>query len=264
MRPLSRLIGVATMALSTVAVGGWTGLGFRSDYDGVELVGQLIKPRGGGPFPTVILLHGCGGVFGSAEEALRRHATWLAKHGYAALILDSFGPRDLTGGQMCSLDGLARAREFRPLDVTAAVRHLVQQPYVDSGNLFLMGQSNGGSVALRLAGGGYDYGLDGDFRFRAMVAYYPWCGAVRPRMVTPVLMFVAGRDDWVDPGECHYVAAAERGVPLELVTYERAHHSFDLDIAFQHFEGRAVAGSPKAARDSRRKMVKFFDRHRAD
>jgi poly(3-hydroxybutyrate) depolymerase len=37
---------------------------------------QLFKPDGDGPFPTVIALHGCGGLGGHSEPVLPRYRDW--------------------------------------------------------------------------------------------------------------------------------------------------------------------------------------------
>src|SRR5512147_1101212 len=56
---------------------------------GAALAATLVRPAGPGPFPAVVQLHGCGGV----DAQSLRWARWLARRGYLALVLDSFGPR---------------------------------------------------------------------------------------------------------------------------------------------------------------------------
>ncbi|HET6367398.1 MAG TPA: hypothetical protein VFG27_09245 [Pseudomonadales bacterium] len=51
-----------------------------------RLTGQLSLPDGPGPFPAMILMHGCNGV-GRAE---RGWASALVSWGYAAFVVDSF------------------------------------------------------------------------------------------------------------------------------------------------------------------------------
>src|SRR5262245_53377076 len=40
------------------------------------LHGQLYKPDGDGPFPTIIALHGCGGLGGHSDPVLPRYRDW--------------------------------------------------------------------------------------------------------------------------------------------------------------------------------------------
>src|SRR3954452_12097064 len=57
---------------------------------------QLYKPEGTGPFPTVIALHGCGGLGGHSDSVLPRYRDWaerLLKSGNAVLLPDSDGSR---------------------------------------------------------------------------------------------------------------------------------------------------------------------------
>src|SRR5450631_4802702 len=70
---------------------------------------QLYKPEGDGPFPTVIALHGCGGLAGHSEPVLPRYRDWaeqLVKSGNAVLLPDSYGSREL--GPQCRVRGERR------------------------------------------------------------------------------------------------------------------------------------------------------------
>ena len=71
---------------------------------------QLYKPDGDGPFPTVIALHGCGGLGGHSEPVLPRYRDWaeqLLKAGNAVLLPDSYGSREL--GPQCRVKERTRA-----------------------------------------------------------------------------------------------------------------------------------------------------------
>src|SRR6185436_1047436 len=61
-----------------------------------SLPGELTMPRGAGPFPAVILLHGCVGIVPASRERLLEYASWYADRGYAGLILDSFASRGVS------------------------------------------------------------------------------------------------------------------------------------------------------------------------
>ena len=156
-------------------------------------------------------MHGCGGWQPAVHYALQRHAEYLAKHGYAVLDLDSFGPRHVSGGKLCASDARLRdALQYRLNDAFDALRYLEAQPFVDARNIFLMGQSNGGSVALEAASADERASNDGTIAFRAVVAYYPWCGVysgLRAQLVSPVLIFSGGMDD------CVWPANARRSMP---------------------------------------------------
>lgn len=64
-----------------------------------ELRGLLIKPEGSGPFPAVVTLHGCGGLFDKQGNLVAREEAWgqlLTSNGYVVLFPDSFGPRGVS------------------------------------------------------------------------------------------------------------------------------------------------------------------------
>jgi len=136
----------------------------------VMLRAELYQPGGDGPYPAVILMHGCGGLQPPVRVAMRTHAEYFVGHGFVALVLDSFGLRENGDGWVCkTFDRLMAARRYRKDDALDALKYLQSLAMVDNANVFQMGQSNGGSVAIRLAQ------LD-EPAFRASAAYYPWCG----------------------------------------------------------------------------------------
>src|SRR5207245_166123 len=53
------------------------------------------KPKGEGPFPALIIVHTCAGLKQQQIGFWRKEAI---RRGYAAFVLDSFGPR---GGRTC-------------------------------------------------------------------------------------------------------------------------------------------------------------------
>src|SRR5262245_41385648 len=91
----------------------------------------IYRPDGGGPFPAVVLLHGCGGLYG---EAL--WTTWVAPwvelfrtRGVVTAVVDSFGPRGVQ--QVCT--GNVAAWAVRRADDAYSVRAwLGRQPDVDA------------------------------------------------------------------------------------------------------------------------------------
>jgi dienelactone hydrolase len=151
-------------------------------------------------------------------------------------------------------------------DAFHAKADLARDPSVDPRRIFLIGQSNGGSVALLAASHDGPNAVEGSEAFRAVAAYYPWCGALQPNpaLVSPLLVLGAGRDDWVSAHDCRRRFSKTRGAAAEVVIYPEAHHSFDLAIPFQAYAGRHVGGDPGDTEDSRRRILAFFKRHMTD
>mgnify|MGYP000281859929 FL=1 len=224
----------------------------------VFLSANLSKPDGEGPFPTVVMMHGCGGWQPAVRTTLSSYRDFLVKNGFAVLNLDSFGPRRNSGGEVCaSFKKLKDAREYRTVDALDAFNYLKTKDFVDDDNIFLMGQSNGGSVAINVANSSRP-GLG----FRAVVAYYPWCGAFGSRKVdlsSPLLVLGGAKDDWVPPQSCNKVVSL--GEELRVIIYPEAAHSFDVNMLPQRYLGKLVGYNKSAAENSRVTMLDFFNDH---
>jgi hypothetical protein len=116
---------------------------------GVKLAGTFTRPRGGGPFPAVLLIGGSGAQ--NRDEEIFEHrpflvlADHLTRHGIAALRLDDRGVGGSTGSlALVTLDDFAA-------DAAAAVRFLAARPDVDHARIGLVGHSEGGLVAPLVA-----------------------------------------------------------------------------------------------------------------
>lgn len=192
--------------------------------DGTTVTGWLQKPDGDGPFPAVVALHGCAGLW--TRGALNaRHADWgdrLQAAGFVVLFPDSFRSRGLES--VCT----SRDREITPrgraLDAFGAAAWLNRQPFVARGRIGLLGWSNGGSTALH-ASGGYRRPAGGDFR--AVVAFYPGCRVIAregwsARVSTTILH--GADDDWTPAAPCQQLAASGGA---GFIGYPGAYHDFD-------------------------------------
>src|SRR5690348_12017116 len=59
----------------------------------VQLSALQFRPQGQGPFPAIVLLHGCSGMYtrsGNVTNSYRHWAELLSEDGYVALLVDSF------------------------------------------------------------------------------------------------------------------------------------------------------------------------------
>lgn len=221
----------------------------------VRLRAELFVPKGVGPFPAVVLMHGCGGWQPAVLSALHSHAMNFLDRGYVVLNLDSFGPRGNGGGVLCGSDRqLQHALVYRLSDAVDALHYLRSLTAVDPDNIYLLGQSNGGSVAISAAK---------KAGFRAVAAYYPWCGSLGPAPValkSPLIIFSGDRDDWTPARECR--RRHSPGTTLTLVEYPEAAHSFDVQIEQQRYFGKLLGYDRAATADSRSRMLAFFARER--
>ena len=87
-----RKIAVALLLMigtATLASGSDTVTFPSTSSEGLLLTAKLRKPVGDGPFPAVVMLHGCGGPSLHINPWEER----LISMGYVTLRVDSFGPR---------------------------------------------------------------------------------------------------------------------------------------------------------------------------
>jgi dienelactone hydrolase len=209
---------------------------------------RIYRPAGSGPFPFVLLLHGCGG--------LRREAMWRSwvepwaelfrERGIGVAVVDSFSPRGVE--QVCT--GNVAVWAVRRADDAYSVRAwLSEQRYVDPKRIAVMGMSNGGRMvlaALRTT-------LKHPEPFAAGVALYPGCQSdVDSRFYAP-LMVLIGRADTVTPAAQPSDAAAK----LDLVIYPRAPHTFDVPLPDRTVLGMRLGHDAEAAADARQRVLAF-------
>ena len=200
------------------------------EHSPAKLLGYLARPDAGlsailgshsirgGPYPAVIVLHGCGGISSHSARIADRMGSW----GYVALTVDRLGPRGIASS--CGSGLLSQA-----FDAYAALRYLSQLDFVDPARVAVLGQSMGGFAVL--------YAVDRDLaaqyfneRFRAAIAYYPGCGIPAATMTAPALVLIGEADDWTPAERCREMVAHSRpdGATIALTVYPGAHHAFDV------------------------------------
>ena len=214
----------------------------------LTLHAQLYKPDGEGPFPTVIALHGCGGLAGRAEPVLPRYREWaeqFVKDGKAVLLPDSFGSRGL--GPQCRVkEPKVRARRERVEDVMAARQWLTRQTWVAQDRISLIGWAHGASALLwAVRPQLVTRGTEPDFR--SAVAFYPNCrisAGLGWSTRVPTLLLIGAQDDVSSPAACRQMVEGARGrsALAQIVVYPGASHDFDR----ANLPLRSIAGSDAA------------------
>jgi dienelactone hydrolase len=217
------------------------------------LKAQLFKPAGGGPFPTIIALHGCGGLASRSEPVLSHYRDWaerLVKNGEAVLFPDSYGSRGL--GPQCRVkEHRLTARRERVADILAARQWLMQQPWARHDRISLIGWANGGS-ALLWAVRPQLFLRHPDPDFRSAIAFYPDCrlaAGLGWSARVPTLLLIGARDDISSPPACRQMIDGARGrsALTRIVVYPGAYHDFDRP----NLPVQAVVSSPDASAPER-------------
>jgi dienelactone hydrolase len=176
-------------------------------------------PEGEGPFPAVIVLHGCGGRGASQLIWARRLNGW----GYAVLIPDSMTPRGVK--RVCEPDRqpFVTPRD-RVGDVASAAAWLRTRKEIDPARIAVLGQSHGGATAAMATERIY-----AGFGLRAAIDYYGSCINGWDHGAVPLLVLAGEEDDWGHPAlRCRaYGMALHDGQAFEIHTYPGVYHAFE-------------------------------------
>jgi dienelactone hydrolase len=195
--------------------------------DSAVISGDLKFPAGPGPFPAVVLAHGCNGI----DQSMHDWAGILRSSGYATLVLDSFTGRDLT--EVCTNPYRLSGPQRIP-DSYGALRILATHPKVDPQRVVLMGFSHGAIMGLGAATEWAKKNFAaGKPSFRAFVMFYPYCNISFPedeKISAPLRMHLGGQDDWTPAANCVQYAARLKasGQDASAITYADAYHGFDI------------------------------------
>jgi dienelactone hydrolase len=217
---------------------------------------QIWRPAGKGPFPAMLVLHGCGGIYDNTRTWASRLASW----GYVAVIVDSFRPRHVKS--VCNIGGTAPPK-LRAQDAFNAAIYLRTQPDIRPDRIGAIGFSHGGSTALVAAQTSEVPTDRGGHPFAAVVAYYPGCGSTQQRlpMATDVLILIGRDDDWSSAANCQKFVEARDGPPHApaIKVYPGALHDFDRGGQPSFNNDHYTGGNPEAAADSFVRTKAFLD-----
>lgn len=267
------------VALAAAGCAGMVSFPNATPGEPTRIHGVLVRPAMKGPRPAVVLLHGCHGVTAQTH----RWARWLADRGYVALLVDSFGPRGLTGdcragdaGQT-DLPGPARLD-----DAFGALRFLQSRSDVRADRVGVMGWSQGGVFAMAAINGpsldrarARGVAIPGP-GFAASVGIYPGgCPSLQhERVVRPLLVLIGANDDWTPARFCLAMTRnmRARSADVTIVIYPDAVHYFDVENQPRAFlddvdnqekpgGGATVGYQTEAAAGAYREVEGFLARH---
>ncbi len=225
--------------------------------DRIKLIEGAVEVRlpeeGEAPYPVVIQFHGCAGI------DVPFHHQWASvanDAGYAAMIVDSTGPRGYS--RQSALDivcqGKALLGQERAGDVLAAIHMAEANPQLDAQRIILAGWSHGGWSVMdyltmdfkRRWPAGLRHSDDRPPTIRGAILLYPHCGlgalsrSRQWRSQPEVLALIAGSDTVVDAEQCisYFESKKRAGDPVTMMIYPDAEHVFDdpfLDVGYLHW-----------------------------
>ena len=236
---------------------------------------RVMKPEGEGRFPTALLYSGCDGP----RDNVVRWAEMLNAHGWAAIIVDSHGPRGFSDYEVWRLvcAGQLFIGSERAGDVLVSISDARRMPFVDPSDLVLIGSSHGGWAIMDL------FALDPPRRLPFNLAappegpadpldgvlgailLYPYCGEANRAAhdgwsrAIPTLFLLSAGDVVAPAGKC--IAIAERlvaeGRPVETRLFEGVTHGFDQE---ERSEFSPLAFDPAATEQALAAGSAFLDR----
>ena len=194
----------------------------------ITLAGDLRVPKASGKHPTVVLLHGAGGV-GADNGPVGEWSRVLNEAGYAVFIVDSWSGRGL---QSIATDTMRVSQMSRIYDLVGALETLAKNPLVDASKITVMGFSHGGQPALYSSLERFGKLFSSDVRFAAHISVYGSCNTTflgDEAVTKPVLMLHGTADDWVLAAPCREYASrlTKAGKNVRYIEYPDAQHAFD-------------------------------------
>lgn len=239
---------------------------------------EIVRPEGDGPFPVVVMLHGCGG----RQPFLDRWADVVAREaGAASLIVDSFRSRRISRmtaySTVCT--GLQLRGRERAGDLFAAMAWLREQDWANKERVIAAGWSHGGwtiidALALRSgaemerATGLSDLPKEPLEGVVGAFFAYPYAGRAsflgrRPWRFTPDSVAILAEDDYV-VGVNYPRQAFHRqrliGAPVEIHEFSNATHAFDVPEAIDV----RVRYDPDVTRRAEKLLIDLIGRVRTE
>jgi dienelactone hydrolase len=248
-----------TLLLSACAAGvQFKGFSTTSRKE-ITLEGTLYKPEGRGPFPAIVLMHNCSGI----NEPLLSQAWKIHQWGYVVLVMDSFGPRNIT--ETCSGKS-SIAMADRAMDAHSGKAYLAGLPFVDPKKVAIIGWSYGATTTINALNPKLVDALPlADRRsFRAAAAYYPNCNITLDKLQAPLLILIGEKDDWTSADLCRQKLPPPGKGSGEVILkiYPGAYHSFDrAGLRAGHYFGHYLAHDAQAEADASQQLHDFLTRH---
>ena len=222
-----------------------------------DLWARLTRPDGDGPFPAVVLLHGCDGTNLGRPWGIEET---LKGSGIASLRINSFGPRGYYN--VCGEIVAEVGPRIRALDAHAGKDYLKSLPFIDGDKIGVVGWSHGGMTVLSAVSNDAIHEPVRPDPFKVAVAFYPLCSLKLHRLDAPLLVMIGDADDWTRSAYCESMTLeGETTHEYELVVYPSATHAFDWEGGPDEYFGYKIIYDPEATEDAYRRLETFLALH---
>jgi dienelactone hydrolase len=201
----------------------------KGDGGGKQVIvsGHLRIAQGSGRLPTVVMIHGSGGMVPIIEF----WTTVFNEMGVSTFALDGFTGRGLTN---VNTDQALLGRLNMILDAYRGLDILAKHPRVDSSRIALMGFSRGGQAVLYASLKRFHQMWNkSGIEFAAYIPFYPDCMTTYQSDTEvadrPIRIFHGTPDDYNPVATCKAYVERLRsaGRDVQLTEYPNAPHAFD-------------------------------------
>jgi dienelactone hydrolase len=148
-------------------------------------------------YPVVIFMHGCTGIENHAEM---QWGQYLKDLGFIVVIPDSLARRDRypsCDGATASYFGTHTTHRLRQQEIDNAYTMVVNSPWAQKNNIFLMGHSEGGIAAARTKRDDFQGIIISGWTCHSK--YQGYAGIYSP-LTVPVLSIIWKQDRWFPQG----------------------------------------------------------------
>lgn len=216
--------------------------------EGTTLMGYLVQPKSGGPFPAVMVCHENRGLVEHIRDVTRR----LAKAGYVAFAVDLLSREGGTAKvDPAQVPGKLTANPNQGIaDFQAGFSHLQTQTFVQKDKIGMVGFCFGGGITWRVA--------TAISELKAAVPFYGPAPAVEdvPKIQAAVLAIYGETDQRINAGiPAIEEAMKQHNKTFEKIIYPGAGHAFHNDTGQNWNE--------QAGYDAWEKTLDWFSTHLA-
>lgn len=263
------IVSIAIGLLSACVSTGQTINTPASNNNGQPRISESGVPENAAPgsVPAIVLMHGCNGI----QRNVRDWAGRFVDVGWHVVVMDSHSPR-IGGNNTCTTSFIPGQNKGvsvldRVADAFGALDYLAAQSHVDPDRIYVMGWSEGATVAgfaqtqtmMRFYDReGHPHQFSGSISIAPACEVWAWEG--KP-LTKPALIIGGTADEWTPVSACQSFVQNPSQPNVRVHPIEGATHAFD-NFAIQGsftYGGHRMVPSQSATNEAVRVVWDFLD-----